>query len=67
MRKLGRWIKLHFSVEFVVETNWRTFGAGIAWTWNNNGCYFTNGPMLQIMFWAFALELIYKKNKAIYY
>ena len=65
MKKVGRWIKKHFKVELVIQTSWHALGVGAAWTWNSDDYYFTTGPMIHILFWAIALELVYKKNKAL--
>lgn len=62
MKRLGRWIKRKFKVEFKIVRDWHGFVFGIGWTWNNNQSYFSTGPVFGIAFWAFGPELIYKKG-----
>ncbi len=64
MKRLGRWFKKHFKVEFMFDINWQGFVFGFGWAWNNSPTYFSTGPMIAILFFAFGVDLQYKKNKA---
>jgi len=62
MKRLGRWIKRKFKIEFKYQLDWHSFSFGGGWTWNNNQSYFSTGPMLGFAFWVFGLEIVYKKG-----